>query len=175
MESVQGFMEGASASRPTGEWNDDDFDVLADGAVVRRIFKVHAAPVGSPWMWTFGFDPAQGRKPAHGCAEKREDAKTIGSGCSVRPPACSPLLPQGDAIGALRAYRGTAPLRPGPHRHAAGIVLPARGTILTARLAWRGISLCRESNSPAAKTFRKKQRSGSSSCPAFCHLAYRIH
>jgi hypothetical protein len=26
--------------------------VLADGAVVGRIFKVHAAPVGTPWMWT---------------------------------------------------------------------------------------------------------------------------
>jgi len=25
--------------------------VLADGAVVGRIFKANAAPVGSPWMW----------------------------------------------------------------------------------------------------------------------------
>ena len=25
---------------------------LADGAVVGRIMKVHAAPVGTPWMWT---------------------------------------------------------------------------------------------------------------------------
>jgi hypothetical protein len=25
-------------------------DVLADGAVVGRIMKVHAAPVGTPWM-----------------------------------------------------------------------------------------------------------------------------
>jgi hypothetical protein len=28
--------------------------VLADGAGVGRILKVHAAPVGSPWMWTLG-------------------------------------------------------------------------------------------------------------------------
>jgi hypothetical protein len=35
---------------PSGEWNDDDFDVLADGFVVGRIFKAKAAPVGSPWM-----------------------------------------------------------------------------------------------------------------------------
>ena len=34
------------ASRPSGEWNDDDYDILADGVVVGRIFKVHAAPVG---------------------------------------------------------------------------------------------------------------------------------
>jgi hypothetical protein len=34
----------------------DDYDVLAeDGVVVGRIFKVHAAPVGTPWMWTLGF------------------------------------------------------------------------------------------------------------------------
>src|SRR5262249_17050952 len=44
-----------SASRPSGEWSDEDFDVLADGAVVGRIMKVHAAPVGSPWMWTLAF------------------------------------------------------------------------------------------------------------------------
>ena len=27
-------LKRASASRPSGEWNDDDFDVLADGVVV---------------------------------------------------------------------------------------------------------------------------------------------
>jgi hypothetical protein len=35
---------------------------------------MHAAPVGSPWMWTFRFDPAHERKPAHGYAATREDA-----------------------------------------------------------------------------------------------------
>src|SRR5262245_43663264 len=33
---------------PSGEWNDDDFDVHADGAVVGRIFKANAAPVRRP-------------------------------------------------------------------------------------------------------------------------------
>jgi hypothetical protein len=42
------ILKRASASRPSGEWNDDDFDVLADGIVVGRIFKANAAPVGSP-------------------------------------------------------------------------------------------------------------------------------
>jgi hypothetical protein len=46
------ILKRASASRPSGEWNVDDFDVLANGEVVGRIFKVNAAPVGSPWMWT---------------------------------------------------------------------------------------------------------------------------
>jgi hypothetical protein len=42
------ILKRASASRPSGEWNDEDFDVLADGVVVGRIFKANAAPVGSP-------------------------------------------------------------------------------------------------------------------------------
>jgi hypothetical protein len=44
------ILKRASASRPSGEWNDDDFDVLADGVVVGRIMKAAAAPVGLPWM-----------------------------------------------------------------------------------------------------------------------------
>jgi len=43
--------ETLSCCRPTGEWNDEDFDVLASGEVVGRIYKANAAPVGSPWMW----------------------------------------------------------------------------------------------------------------------------
>jgi hypothetical protein len=39
------ILKRASASRPSGEWSDDDFDVLEGGAVVGRIFKLHAAPV----------------------------------------------------------------------------------------------------------------------------------
>jgi len=60
------ILKRASASRPSGEWNDDDFDVLADGAVVGRIFKVHAAPVGSPWMWTLAFGQHEDRTATHG-------------------------------------------------------------------------------------------------------------
>jgi hypothetical protein len=52
MEKDYLILKRASASRPSGEWNDDDYDVLADGAVVGRIFKANAAPVGEPWMWT---------------------------------------------------------------------------------------------------------------------------
>jgi len=49
------ILKRASASPPSGEWNDDDFEVLCDGVVVGRILKVHAAPLGSPWMWTLAF------------------------------------------------------------------------------------------------------------------------
>jgi hypothetical protein len=50
------LLKRASASRSSGEWNDDDYDVLADSEVVGRIMKVHAAPVGTPWMgrWPSG-------------------------------------------------------------------------------------------------------------------------
>jgi hypothetical protein len=42
------ILKRASASRSSGQWSDDDFDVLANGVAVGRIFKVNAAPVGSP-------------------------------------------------------------------------------------------------------------------------------
>jgi hypothetical protein len=67
-------LKRASASRSSGEWNDDDFDVLADGAIVGRIFKVHSAPVGTPWMWTLAFGHHEGRWPTHGYEASREAA-----------------------------------------------------------------------------------------------------
>jgi len=68
-------LKRASASRSSGEWDDDDFDVLANGAVVGRIFKgANAAPVGSPWMWTLIFPHHEGRSPTYGYAESREAA-----------------------------------------------------------------------------------------------------
>ena len=39
MEKDYLILKRASASRPSGQWNEDDFDVLADGVVVGRIFK----------------------------------------------------------------------------------------------------------------------------------------
>jgi hypothetical protein len=68
------ILKRASASRPSGQWNDDDYDVLAAGAVVGRILKVHAAPVGTPWMWTLAFGHQQDRTPTHGYAATREAA-----------------------------------------------------------------------------------------------------
>jgi hypothetical protein len=68
------MVKRASASRPSGEWNDDDFDVLADGVVVGRIMKAAAAPVGLPWMWTLIFDYHEGRTPTHGYEPTREAA-----------------------------------------------------------------------------------------------------
>jgi hypothetical protein len=76
------ILKRASASRPSGEWNEDDFDVLADGGVVGRIFKANAAPVGTPWMWTLAFGHHEDRAPTHGYAETREAAMAaFGKSC----------------------------------------------------------------------------------------------
>jgi len=74
MEKDYLILKRASASRPSGEWNEDDYDVLAEGAVVGRIMKVHAAPAGSPWMWTLAFGQREDRTPRHGYAATREAA-----------------------------------------------------------------------------------------------------
>jgi len=67
-------LKRASASRPSGVWNDDDYDVLAESAVVGRIFKAAASPVGTPWMWTLAFGHHKDRTPTHGYEATREDA-----------------------------------------------------------------------------------------------------
>ena len=60
------ILKRGSASRSSGHWS--------DGAVVGRIFKANAAPVGSPWMWTLIFPHDEGRSPTHGYAATREGA-----------------------------------------------------------------------------------------------------
>jgi hypothetical protein len=68
------ILNGPQPVGPSGEWSEDDFDVLADGAVVGRIFKANASPVGASWMWTLGFGSHEERSPTHGYAETREAA-----------------------------------------------------------------------------------------------------
>jgi hypothetical protein len=65
------MLKRASASRPSGVWDDDDFNVVADGVVVGRVFKAEVAPAGMPWMWTMLFDY---RWPTHGYEPTREAA-----------------------------------------------------------------------------------------------------
>ena len=47
-------LKRASASRQSGEWNEDDFDVLADGIVVGRILspslRPQECPGCGPWL-----------------------------------------------------------------------------------------------------------------------------
>jgi hypothetical protein len=74
MERDYLILKRASASRPSGDWNDDDYDVLADGVAVGRIMRALAAPVGTAWMWTLGIEYHKDRTPTHGYAATREAA-----------------------------------------------------------------------------------------------------
>jgi hypothetical protein len=40
-------LKRAAASRLSGDWSEDDYDVLCQGAVVGRIMKAAAAPLAS--------------------------------------------------------------------------------------------------------------------------------
>src|SRR5262249_18001699 len=70
MLSQQLILKRASASRPSGKWNEDDYDVLAGDVVVGRIMKAIAAPVGSPWFWTLAFGYHRDRRPTQ-CSDTR--------------------------------------------------------------------------------------------------------
>jgi len=68
------ILKRTSASRTSGEWNDDDYDVLADGVVVGRIMKAAAAPQGKPWLWTLAFWHHEDRAPTRSYELTREGA-----------------------------------------------------------------------------------------------------
>ena len=82
------LLKRAAASRLSGEWNEDDYDVLANGDVVGRILKVHAAPVGTPWLWTLAYVHLEDRTPTHGYEPTREHAMaTFAKSWRVGPSA----------------------------------------------------------------------------------------
>jgi len=60
MEKDYLILKRASASRPSGQWNDDDFDVLTDSVVVGRIFKANASPVGVKEIQASGVSSLRG-------------------------------------------------------------------------------------------------------------------
>jgi hypothetical protein len=69
------ILKRASGSRPSGQWRDDDYDVLENGVVVGRIFHLDAAaPPGHPWMWASGHSAATIKRAAHGYETTREAA-----------------------------------------------------------------------------------------------------
>jgi hypothetical protein len=70
---IQLILKRASSSRPSGEWNDDDFDVLADGVVVGRIMKAAASPQGMSWLWTLAFNP-----------HSPDNALSFGAACAIQ-------------------------------------------------------------------------------------------
>jgi hypothetical protein len=71
MEKDYLTLKRSPASRP--EWEDDDYDVLADGEIVGRIFNAGVSRAG-PWMWTLDIGQHEHRSPTHGYAATREAA-----------------------------------------------------------------------------------------------------
>jgi len=67
------IIEHTSVSRPSGQWRDDDYDVLEDGVVVGRISKEQAAPQDRPWMWASGHN-GDIKRAAYGYEPTREAA-----------------------------------------------------------------------------------------------------
>ena len=66
------ILKRASATRLPREWSEDDYDVLCEGAVVGRIMKAAAAPIGQPWLWTLAYGHHEDRTPIHGYEATRE-------------------------------------------------------------------------------------------------------
>ena len=64
----------SAAANLSGEWSEDDYDVLADGLVVGRILKAAAAPIGTPWLWTLAYGHHEDRTPIYGYEATREAA-----------------------------------------------------------------------------------------------------
>ena len=69
---VRADLKRASASRRSGEWSDDDYDVLTDGVVVGGIMKAAAKPADAFWLWTLAYGCHEDRMPTHGYEPTRE-------------------------------------------------------------------------------------------------------
>jgi hypothetical protein len=68
------ILKRASTSHSSGEWSNDNYDVLAEDVVVDRTMKAAAAPEGTPWLWTLAFGQHEDRWPTHGYEPTREAA-----------------------------------------------------------------------------------------------------
>ena len=76
-EAVTSLMlKRATASRPSGQWQDEDYDVLADGKVVGRIYE--DADIGTPpelrWFWSVTAIVPATKGVTNGHAATREEA-----------------------------------------------------------------------------------------------------
>ena len=74
-EEVMGLiLNPAAASRSGDGWDGDDYNVLADGLVVGRIFVSPIAPKDAPWFWCLHYGYYWDQTPTHGTAASREEA-----------------------------------------------------------------------------------------------------
>jgi hypothetical protein len=91
---TQLILKCAAASRPSGEWSDDDFDVLADGIVVGRIFKANSISlyccfsVGgvSTGGWAAGAAVIASRRPRRDSSDAFMKSACSVTSARLRPP-----------------------------------------------------------------------------------------
>ena len=67
-----GLILNCAAASRSGD--DNDYNVLADGLVVGRIFVSPIAPKDAPWFWCLRYGYYWGQTPTHGTAATREAA-----------------------------------------------------------------------------------------------------
>jgi len=71
------ILKRATASRPSGVWKDEDYDVLADGKVVGRIYEQGSAstPPELRWFWSITEIVPSVQNMTHGHAATLDEAK----------------------------------------------------------------------------------------------------
>src|SRR5262249_17945229 len=90
MEKDYLILKRASASRTSGQWKEDDFDVLADGVVVGRIMKAAAPPVDAPWLWTLAFGHHGDRTPTRWAPRSGGSRSRWAPAAALAPRAATP-------------------------------------------------------------------------------------
>jgi len=81
----RGTCTFAKFSRPSGQWQDEDYDVLADGKVVGRIYEDASAstPPDMRWFWSITAIVPAVPNLTNGYAATREEAMAkFRAGCS---------------------------------------------------------------------------------------------
>jgi hypothetical protein len=67
-------LKRARGSIPIGDYRGEDYDVVANGVVVGRIFKSLIAPKNAQWFWNFAHTHVSDRSPTNGTAATRDEA-----------------------------------------------------------------------------------------------------
>jgi hypothetical protein len=96
------ILKRASASRPSRQWSDDDYDVLRTAPSWGASSSCRSRQRAAPWMWASGHSADSVGRAAHGYEPTREAAMaafanscatgvkraTVGTGrgCPCRPP-----------------------------------------------------------------------------------------
>ena len=83
------ILKRASASRSSGQWIDDDYDVLENGVVVGRIMLSPAAPQDRQWMWASGHSADSVARSSRAVGRLSRQAERRAQG---RPPTQSGIV-----------------------------------------------------------------------------------